>query len=53
MLLRLTLKIRFIFHFRLGLPIQYIVKARKSSETSGACNIADVNSGGVVPPGVF
>ncbi|MCX6153193.1 MAG: hypothetical protein NT007_03425 [Candidatus Kapabacteria bacterium] len=34
----------------LGLPIQYIVKARKGSETSGASNIAVVNAGGVVPP---
>ena len=34
----------------LGLPIQYIVKARKGSETSGPSNIAIVNAGGVVPP---
>ena len=33
----------------LGLPIQYIVKARKGSETSGASNIAVVNAGGVAP----
>lgn len=33
-----------------GSPIQYWVKARKGSETSGPSNIAVVNSGGVVPP---
>lgn len=34
----------------LGKAIQYWVKARKGSETSGASNIAVVNAGGVVPP---
>ena len=33
-----------------GLPIKYIVKARRSGETSGPSNIAYINAGGVVTP---
>lgn len=33
-----------------GLPIKYIVKARRGNETSGPSNIAFINAGGIAPP---
>lgn len=39
-----------VYQSKQGLPMKYIVKARRGSETSVPSNIAFINCGGVVPP---